>query len=81
MPTRYLNEAEKRVGRKHLLWYEIYNGIASTFLGDTLVVLLEEAVRQQTLADDVAHRHARVQAGIRILEDELQVTADLVKGG
>ena len=40
MPTRYLNEAEKRVGRKHLLWYEIYNGIASTFLGDTLVVLL-----------------------------------------
>lgn len=40
MPTRYLNEAEKRVGRKHLLWYEIHNGIASTFLGDTLVVLL-----------------------------------------
>lgn len=40
MPTRYLNEAEKRIGRKHLLWYEIYNGIASTFLGDTLVVLL-----------------------------------------
>lgn len=40
MPTRYLNEAEKRVGRKHLLWYEIYNGLASTFLGDTLVVLL-----------------------------------------
>ncbi len=40
MPTRYLNEAEKRVGRKHLLWYEIYNGVASTFLGDTLVVLL-----------------------------------------
>ncbi len=40
MPTRYLNEAEKRVGRKHLLWYEIYNGVSSTFLGDTLVVLL-----------------------------------------
>ena len=42
-----------------------------------LVVLLEEAVRQQTLADDVADGHARVQAGIRILEDELQVAAEL----
>ena len=34
-------------------------------------------MRQQTLADDVAHRHARVQAGIRILENELQVAAEL----
>ena len=32
-------------------------------------------MRQQTFADDVTHGHARVQAGIRILEDELQVAA------
>ena len=34
-------------------------------------------MRQQTFADDVTHGHARVQAGIRILEDELQIAAEL----
>ena len=41
-----------------------------------LVVALEEAVRQQALADDVAHGHARVQRGIRVLEDQLQIAAE-----
>ena len=54
----------------------VFHRLDDVFL-HALVVLLEEAVRQQTLADDVAHRHARVQAGIRILEDELQVAAEL----
>ena len=34
-------------------------------------------VDRERLADDVAHRHARVQRRVRILEHDLQLTADL----
>ncbi len=34
-----------------------------------------DAVDAQRLADDVAHAHARVQRGVRVLEDDLHVAA------
>jgi len=44
-------------------------------LGDSLVDLLAagRAERHQRLADNVTHRHARVQTGIRVLEDHLHL--------
>ncbi|MFA6681399.1 MAG: MFS transporter [Sphaerochaeta sp.] len=38
--TRYLSEAEKQQGRKHMYRQEVYNGIAYSLLGDTIVYLL-----------------------------------------
>ncbi len=38
--TRYLSEAEKREGRKHLYLQEMYNGIAYSWIGDTIVYLM-----------------------------------------
>ena len=38
--------------------------------------LVGEAVDERALADDLADRHARVEARVRILEDHLQVAAD-----
>lgn len=38
--TRYLSEAEKREGRKHLYRQEMYNGIAYSWIGDTIVYLM-----------------------------------------
>jgi len=38
--TKYLSEAEKRVGRKHMYRQELYNGVAYSLLGDTIVYLL-----------------------------------------
>ena len=40
MPTRFLNDAEKKYGQKRMFWSEIFNGFSSIFLGDTLVFLL-----------------------------------------
>ena len=37
--------------------------------------VLEEVMRHQALFNDLAHREARVQAGIRVLEDDLHVLA------
>ena len=36
---------------------------------------LRDAVLQQWLADDAAHRHARIQAVLRVLEDHLHARA------
>ena len=36
-----------------------------------------KAVRNQTFTDDLANRHTGIQRRIRILEDELQITAEL----
>lgn len=38
--TRYLSEAEKREGQKHLYLQEMYNGIGYSWLGDTIVYLM-----------------------------------------
>jgi len=38
--TRYLSEAEKQIGRKHMYLQEMYNGVAYSLLGDTIVYLL-----------------------------------------
>lgn len=38
--TKYLSEAEKRIGRKHMYRQEIFNGVAFSLLGDTIVYLL-----------------------------------------
>ncbi|MDX9916357.1 MAG: MFS transporter, partial [Sphaerochaeta sp.] len=38
--TRYLSEAEKREGQRHIYLQEMYNGIAYSWLGDTIVYLL-----------------------------------------
>jgi MFS family permease len=38
--TRYLSETEKQQGRKHMYRQEVYNGIAYSLLGDTIVYLL-----------------------------------------
>lgn len=38
--TKYLSEAEKQLGRKHMYRQEVFNGIAYSLLGDTLVYLL-----------------------------------------
>ena len=38
--TKYLSEAEKKVGRKHMYRQELYNGVAYSLLGDTIVYLL-----------------------------------------
>lgn len=38
--TKYLSEAEKKLGRKHMYRQELYNGVAYSLLGDTLVYLL-----------------------------------------
>ena len=45
---------------------------------DALAAVLPriEVVDPQRLGDDVAHRHARVQRGVRVLEDDLQAPAD-----
>lgn len=40
MPTKFLNDQEKRFGQKRMFWAEIFNGFSSIFLGDTLVFLL-----------------------------------------
>lgn len=40
MPTRFLNEKEKRYGQKKVFWSEIFNGFSSIYLGDTIVFLL-----------------------------------------
>ncbi|MFA5446911.1 MAG: MFS transporter [Sphaerochaeta sp.] len=37
--TRYLSEGEKRIGRKHLYLQELYNGVAYSLLGDTIIYL------------------------------------------
>ena len=42
--------------------------------------LVAEAVDQRALADDLADRHPRVEAGVRVLEDDLQVAPhDLIR--
>ncbi|MNV69296.1 hypothetical protein D3C71_1622010 [compost metagenome] len=49
-------------------------------LGDALVArrrALVQAVRGQRLAQDGADAHLRVQAGVRVLEDDLQLAAQL----
>ena len=38
--TKYLSEAEKQQGRKHMYRQEVFNGIAYSLLGDTIVYLL-----------------------------------------
>jgi hypothetical protein len=38
--TKYLSETEKKQGQKHMYQQEVYNGIAYSLLGDTLVYLL-----------------------------------------
>ncbi len=38
--TKYLSETEKQQGRKHMYRQEVYNGIAYSLLGDTIVYLL-----------------------------------------
>jgi len=38
--TKYLSEAEKQHGRRHMYRQEVYNGIAYSLLGDTIVYLL-----------------------------------------
>jgi len=38
--TKYLSETEKQHGRKHMYQQEVYNGIAYSLLGDTIVYLL-----------------------------------------
>lgn len=38
--TKYLSEAEKKVGRKHMYQQEMFNGVAYSLLGDTIVYLL-----------------------------------------
>ncbi len=38
--TKYLSEAEKQQGQKHMYQQEVYNGIAYSLLGDTIVYLL-----------------------------------------
>lgn len=40
MPTKFLNEAEKKIGQKRVTSSEVFNGFGSIFLGDTLVFLL-----------------------------------------
>ncbi|MBN2861325.1 MAG: MFS transporter [Sphaerochaetaceae bacterium] len=38
--TRYLSDAEKRLGQKYLYTSEIYNGLGFSMLGDTIVYIL-----------------------------------------
>ncbi|MDT4761179.1 MFS transporter [Sphaerochaeta sp. PS] len=38
--TKYLSEAEKQLGRKHMYLQEFFNGVAYSLLGDTIVYLL-----------------------------------------
>ncbi|MCK9347772.1 MAG: MFS transporter [Sphaerochaeta sp.] len=38
--TRFLSEKEKTLGRKHMYRQELYNGVAYSLLGDTIVYLL-----------------------------------------
>ena len=38
--TKYLSETEKQKGRKHMYRQEVYNGVAYSLLGDTIVYLL-----------------------------------------
>lgn len=38
--TKYLSDAEKKFGRKHMYREEMYNGVAYSLLGDTIVYLL-----------------------------------------
>src|SRR5450759_5132478 len=47
-------------------------------LADQLLALLlvRHPVDQRALTDDLADRHAGVQAGVRILEDDLEIAAD-----
>ncbi len=38
--TKYLSDSEKKLGRKHMYRQELYNGVAYSLLGDTIVYLL-----------------------------------------
>ncbi len=53
--------------QSHLVKHLLHDGVA---LG-----LVLEAVDQQALGDDVADGHARIQGGVRILEDDLHLPA------
>ncbi len=48
--TRYLSDAEKRIGQKNLYRSEIYNGMGFSMLGDTIVYILAVSFGASNLA-------------------------------
>ena len=54
----------------------VFHHLQNFFL-HALVVLLEVLVSDHALADDLTNRHAGIQGGIGILEDHLQILAEL----
>ncbi len=48
--TRYLSEAEKREGRKHLYLQEVFNGAAYSWVGDTIVYLMAISLSASNIA-------------------------------
>ena len=65
-----VREPVQEVGREAAVVHDLEDHLLHTG-----VLLLDHVVRLHTLADDLADAHARVQRGIRVLEDELHVAA------
>ena len=65
-----VREAVQEVGRKAAVVHDLEDHFLHTG-----VLFLDHVVRLHTLADNLADAHARVQRGIRVLEDQLHIAA------
>ena len=68
-PGEFVGIARSMFGRQADQFEQLGDALGSRFLA------FREAVGLQRFSQDVAHAHFRIQAGIRVLEDHLQLAA------